>query len=276
MPTIKNTLKFISLALLAISLVACNKTQDDKTIAHNKPTLKVGTIAGPETQLVVAAEQVADKKYGLDVQIVPFTDYNMPNEALSDGSIDVNVFQHAPYLQEAMAKRGYKLVAVGKTFVYPMGIYSKKVTQLDQLKQGAIIAIPNDPSNEARALLILETKGLIKLHPGSADQATPKDIIANPKQLQFKEIEAAQLPRSLPDVDAAAINTNYAMVAGLMPSRDALAIESANSPYANIIVVRQGNENDARITQFVDAMHSDEVKNEAKKLFSDQAIPAWK
>lgn len=266
---IKTTLKIICLIAALTLITSCQKGGDSKT-------LKVGTIAGPETQLMVVAEQVAAKQYHLDIDIIPFTDYTMPNEALSDGSIDANMFQHQPYLDEAISKRGYHIVAIGKTFVYPMGVYSKKIKNFNELANGASVAIPNDPSNEARALLLLQKAGLITLKPGSTINATVNDIATNPKRLKFKEIDAAQLPRTLPDVDIAAINTNYAIVADLLPSRDALVIETSDSPYANLVVVRKGTESDPRFQQLMNALHSDEVLQEAKKLFHDQAIPAWK
>jgi D-methionine transport system substrate-binding protein len=261
--------KFLSIAVIFTTLSACQQ----KTSGEG--TIKVGTIAGPETQLMEVAKQVAAKN-GLDIIIVPFTDYNMPNEALADGSIDANMFQHKPYLEAAIKAKGYKIVAVGKTFIYPMGIYSKKIHDISALPDEAIVAIPNDPSNEARALLILQKAGLITLKPEAGINATVADIATNPKKLKFKEIDAAQLPRVLPDVDLAAINTNYAMVAGLLPSRDALILETPDSPYANLIVVREGSENDPRVIALVNALHSDEVLEKAKELFKDQAIPAWK
>lgn len=264
-------LKITLAALLAISLTACKPTPRDQ---H---TVKVGTIAGPETQLMEVAKGVAKAQYGLTIEIVPFTDYNIPNDALADGSIDANMFQHQPYLDQAIKARGYKITAIAKTFVYPMGVYSKKITRLDQLPNGATVAIPNDPSNEARSLLLLQKAGLIQLDAAANPQAaTLMNIIKNPKQLKIRELDAAQLPRTLPDVDLAAINTNYAMIAGLLPSRDALILESPNSPYANLIVVRKGEENDPRIQQLVAALHSDAVVEEANKLFQDQALPAWK
>lgn len=269
MLNIKLLFRTVLLGLALVTLVGCGQ----KTTSSKE--LKVGTIAGPETQLMVIAKQVAEKKYSLNVDIVPFTDYTMPNEALSNGSLDANVFQHAPYLQQAMAQRGYKLAAVGKTFVYPMGIYSKKIKDINQLKHGAIIGIPNDPSNEARALLLLQQHGLVELKPGVGTNAVPADVVNNPKGLVFKELDASQLPRSLPDVDLAAINTNYAILAGLLPSRDALLIEDPTSPYANLIVVRQGSEKDPRVQQLIASLHSPEVLKEADKLFSGQAIAAW-
>lgn len=253
--------------LTALSLSAC-KPQKSKTI-------KVGTIDGPETQLVEVASQVAQEKYGLSVQIVTFSDYNTPNTALNDGSIDANAFQTVPFLDDQVKSRGYQFAVVGKTFIYPVGIYSQKIKDITQVPNNAKVAIPNDPSNEARALLLLEKAQLIRLKPGAGVKATKLDIVANPKHLQIIELEAPQLPRSLSDVDLAVINTNYAVAAGLSPLKDAIFHEDANSPYANIVVVRAADAKDPRFQQLVDALHSDEVKQEAKKLFGDGAIPAF-
>ena len=252
-----------------LSLSACHKE-------NNGPTIKVGTIAGPETELMETAKKVAAEKYGLNIKIVPFSDYTMPNEAVADKSIDANMFQTQPYLDAAMKARHYQLVVVGKTFVYPMGLYSKKISHLSQLKEGATVALPNDPSNQARGLLLLEKSGLIQLKPGAGTQATVNDIISNPRKLKFKELDAAQIPRALADVDLAAINTNYAMIANLSPMRDALFRENADSPYANLVVVLKGNENDTRVKELVESLNSDAVAKKAEELFGDQAIPAWK
>lgn len=257
--------KKILLLTCCFLLTAC-ETQD-------KNILKVGTIAGPETQLTEVAAKVATAA-GLQIKIVEFTDYIQPNAALNDGSIDVNVFQHTPYLAEQIKTRHYNLVAVGKTLIYPMRIYSSKIKTLQAIPKGAIIAIPNDPSNEGRALLLLQKAGLIKLKAHVGLLATPNDIQANPQQLVFKELDAAQLARSLPDVTAAAINTNYAMPAGLT-AQDAIFTENTDSPYANLIVVRSSEMHDPRIKQFVAAFHSEAVKQAAQKIFHDQAIPAW-
>ncbi|MGB6976386.1 MAG: MetQ/NlpA family ABC transporter substrate-binding protein [Gammaproteobacteria bacterium] len=259
---------FTGLCLLAITACSQNKTE-----AANQ--IRVGTIAGPETELMEIAKQVAAQKYNLNIKIVQFEDYTMPNEALADGSIDANAFQHLPYLQAAMKAKGYKLTVAGKTFIYPMGIYSKRITNLAQLRDGATVAIPNDPSNEARALLLLQSAKLITLKPNTDISATITDIQRNPKHLVIKEIDAAQLPRVLPDVDLATINTNYAMVANLLPTRDALFIENPDSPYANLIVVRAGDENKPQFQKLVAAIHSPEVLQKAQKLFQGQAIPAW-
>ena len=261
--------KFLAIIAMAFFITAC----DQKKSAN---TIKIGTIAGPETELVETAKEVAANQYDLNIEIVQFNDYAMPNEALADGSIDANVFQHKPYLDESIAARGYPLVVIGKTFIYPMAIYSDKVKNLSQLPDKAIIAIPNDPSNEARALLLLQDAKLITLKPNAGVNATVTDIASNPKQLQFKEIDAAQLTRVLNDVDAAVINTNYAMLANLMPKRNGLFVEKSSSPYANLIVVRSKDRNNEQLQNLVKALHSKPVEQRAKTLFKGQAIPAWK
>ena len=269
MRTLKTIFAFIITSTLLLSFAACSQQKENPNV------VKVGTIAGPETQLMQVAKQVAAKKYGLDIEIVQFTDYNMPNEALANGSIDANMFQHLPYLTASIKANGYKLSPIAETFVYPMAIYSKKIKNISQVKDGDVVAIPNDPSNEARALLLLQKAKLITLKPGTNITATIADIATNPKHLSIKEIDAAQLPRVLPDVTIAAINTNYAAEAGLLPTKNGLVIEGADSPYANLIVVRTADVNDPRFVKLVNAFHSPEVLAEAKILFKGQAIPAW-
>lgn len=253
--------------LCVLALTACG--------SHDKNTLKVGTIAGPETELMEVAKQVAKNKYNLDLEIIEFTDYIQPNTALNDGSIQANMFQHEPYLDQQIKSRHYTLVSIGKTFVYPMGIYSVKFKNLKDLPMNATVSIPNDPSNEGRALLLLQQARMIRLKNPLNLFATPADIQTNYQHLKFKELDAAQLARSLPDVDAAIINTNYAVPAGLSPTKDAIFLEDAKSPYANIIVIRTNEKDDPRMQQLVDAFQSPEVAAAAKKIFNDQAIPAW-
>lgn len=257
-----------------VLLTQCSeKPPKPKAQAANE--IRIGTIAGPETELMEVAKNVAAEKYGLKVQIVQFNDYVLPNQALADGSIDANMFQHQPYLNETIKAKGYPLSSIGKTFIYPMGIYSNKITRLAKLKNNALVAVPNDPSNEARALLLLEKAGLIKLREGTAVKATPADIIDNPKQIQIKELDAAQLPRAIKDVDLAVINTNYAMLVGLLPSRNALFVESNDSPYANIVVVRTEDKDNPKYIKLMDALHSADVIKRAELLFHGQALPAW-
>lgn len=262
-----NFVKKFTLLLCVLGLTACQ--------SHDKNEIKVGTISGPETQLMDVAKQVAKDKYGLNVKIIEFSDYIQPNTALNDGSIDANMFQHQPFLDKQIKDRRYKLVAIGKTFVFPMGVYSKKIKELNALPNGGSVAIPNDPSNEGRALLLLQKSGLIQLKSGAGLYATPLDIQENTKHLQFKELDAAQLSRSLADVDIAVINTNFAIPAGLSPTKDAILHEGSDSPYANIIVIREDEQNDPRIKQLVEAIQSSEVLEAAKTIFNGQAIPAW-
>lgn len=258
--------RLIVTSLLVLSITACG----------NKPlpnTLIVGTIAGPETELVDVAQKIALQRYGLTIKIVEFSDYNLPNEALEDGTLDANVYQHLPYLQAAMKAHGYQLETIGKTFIYPTGLYSTKYKSIRNIPVGGLIAIPNDPSNEARALLLLQKSGLIRLKNNHG--TTLAAILSNPKKLRFQELDAAQLPRILSDVDAAVINTTFAIPAGLSPSRDALFLENKDSPYANLIVIRKNSAKQAQLALFVKALNSDEVKEKAKQLFGDAAIVAW-
>lgn len=243
---------------------------------HQQPssnTLVVGTIAGPETELVKTAADVAKTRFHLTVQVVEFNDYNLPNAALNDGSLDANVYQHLPYLTAANQANHYHLIPLGKTFLYPVGLYSKKYTSLDAIPDHATIALPNDPSNEARALMLLQQAHLITLK----STTTPGiyDIEQNPHDYQLKLLDAAQLPRILPDVDGAIINTSFAIPAGLNPTDNALLIENTDSPYVNIMVIKEDTPKREQLTQFLAAFHSDEVKAQAKKIFGDAAIPAW-
>lgn len=238
-------------------------------------SLRVGTIAGPETELMEVAKGVAQAQSGLVIEVVTFSDYLLPNTALVDGSLDANVFQHQVYLDQYLkAHPEAHLVAVGKTFIYPMGIYSSKYT-LATLPEEAKVAIPNDPSNEARALLLLSKAGLITLRSHDANSVTLADVETNPKHLKFITMNAAQLPRVLEDVGLAVINTNYSLVAGLKPSEHALLLEDKESPYANIVVVREDFVNDPRVAELVEALQAPAVLEKAKVLFEGQAVPAW-
>lgn len=259
---------FAIFILVLSSLSACSKQNDPNT-------LLVGTISGPETDLMIEASKVAQDKYKLKVKIIEFSDYSIPNRALADKSIDANMFQHKAYLDQDTKTRGFDLVAIAKTFVYPMGIYSKKFKTLGELPEKALIAIPNDPSNEGRALLLLERAKLITLQANAGSNATPKDIASNPHKFRFTELDAAFTPRALDDAAAAVINTNYAVPAGLLPKRDAIFTETQDSPYANLLVVRTADRDKPQLKQLVQALHSKAVLDKAKQLFKGQAIPAW-
>ncbi|MBP2297395.1 MetQ/NlpA family ABC transporter substrate-binding protein [Azospirillum picis] len=236
--------------------------------------IKVGVTAGPHAQILEAVKPIAAKD-GLDIQILEFTDYVIPNQALADGDLDANSFQHQPYLDNQVKDRGFDLVSVGKTVVYPIGIYSKKVKSLEELPAGAKFAIPNDPTNGGRVLLMLQAKGLIKLKDGGTLKASPIDIVENPKKLEIVELDAAQLPRSLDDVTAAAINTNFALEAGIDPVKDAIAREAAESPYANIIAVRKADKDKPWVATLVKAYHDPAVKDFILTKFKNAVIPAF-
>ncbi|MCC2666211.1 MAG: metQ [Gammaproteobacteria bacterium] len=255
--------------IFAVLVTACHSENS------NKNKIKMGTIAGPETDIMKVAKAVAKKQFGLDIQIVEFTDYLEPNAALNDGSIDANLFQHQPYLDQQTKDRHYNFVVIGKTFIYPMGVYSAKIKSLQEIPEGSVVAIPNDPSNEGRALLLLQKAKLIQLKKDVDHYVMPENIIANPKKLVFKELDAAQIARSLPDVTIGVINTNYAIPAGLTPTKDALFLEGKDSLYANIIVVRPEEAKELKMKQLVAALHSNAVVKAAQTIFGGQAISAW-
>jgi D-methionine transport system substrate-binding protein len=257
--------KWLILSIIGLGLLGCEKPKED--------ALVVGTIAGPETELVEVAKTEAFKRHGLRIKIVEFSDYNLPNEALRDGSLDANAYQHKLYLDQAMLARGYPFEILGKTFIYPMGLYSSKHHSLQEMPAKPVIAIPNDPSNEARALKLLERNGWITLNPGPVP--TVQDIVNNPNKIVFKPMDAAQLPRILPDVDGAVINTTFAVPSGLHPAKDALLLETKDSPYANLIVIRKDSKKKEQLKQFVEAFQSDAVKKKAHELFDDSALPGW-
>nr|WP_299240071.1 MetQ/NlpA family ABC transporter substrate-binding protein [uncultured Halomonas sp.] len=237
-------------------------------------SIKVGTVAGPETEVMQVAKRLAEEQHDLEVEIVEFTDYVSPNAALADGSLDANAFQHEPYMKSMVEDRGYDFAIAGRTFVYPIGAYSEKYDSIEDLPDGATIALPNDPSNEGRSLILMHNEGLLELKDVGNLEATPIDIAKNPRNFEFREIEAAQLPRVLPDVDMAFINNTFAQPAGLSLD-DALIKEGPESPYVNLIVVRGGDESREAIQQLVEAYQSDEVKEKAKELFDGAAVPGW-
>ena len=255
---------------LALAFAA---TLSSPLLAQDKP-IKVGVTAGPHAQILEQVKKVAEKD-GLKIQIVEFSDYVQPNAALAAGDLDANSYQHKPYLDQQVKDRGYKLVSVGYTVNYPIGIYSKKVKNLGELKEGAKFGIPNDPTNGGRVLLVLQDKGLIKLRPEAGLKATPLDVIDNPKKLKFVELDAAQLARSLDDLDAAAINTNFALSAGLNPAKDAIAQESAKSPYVNIIAVREQDKDKPWVAKLVKAYHSEEIRKYIQTEFKGAVLAGF-
>jgi len=248
--------------------------------AHAAPAvLRVGVTTGPHEQVFEVVKKVAERDYGLKIQIVPFTDYVRPNAALDAGDLEANSYQHRPFLAAQIRARNYKLVGLGRTWIGPIGIYSKKYKQFKDIPNGATIGIPNDPANESRVLLLLQQAGAIKLRTGidpvAGVNATPRDIIDNPRGFKFVEIEAAQLPRTLDDFDATTINADYALKAGLHPVRDTLLVEGADGPYACLIAVREADRDQPWAQQLVQAYQSEEVRAFIQKKFEGAIIPAF-
>ncbi|MPY67650.1 ABC transporter substrate-binding protein [Deinococcus sp. SDU3-2] len=237
-------------------------------------TLRVGATPVPHAELLEFVRPTLAKQ-GVNLVIREFTDYVQPNLALADGSIDVNFFQHLPYLQEFQKNRPLGLVAGAKVHVEPMGLYSRRVRSLRELRSGATVALPNDPSNSGQALKLLERAGLIRLKPGVGVQATVRDITANVGRLRFRELEAAQLPRALADVDAAVINTNYALEAGLNPLKDALIFEDRRSPYANLLVAKPSTLKNSDYLKLVRVLQSPEVRAFILKKYGGAVVPAF-
>ena len=245
---------------------------------NNDPNvIKVGIESGLEYKVAEVAKKVAKDKYGLTVELVQFNDYVMPNVALSEGDIDVNAFQHKPYLDVQSKERGYHFAIVGNTFVYPIAGYSKKIKKLDELKDGSTIVIPNDATDEARSLLLLQKQGLIKLREGAGILPNVSDIANNPKKIKIVELEAPQLPRSLDDqnVAIAVINSNFSAQVGLLATRDGLFMEDKESPYVNLIVARTDNKDEKKVKEFVQAYQSPEVAQAAEKEFKGSAVKGW-
>ncbi|MDN3681360.1 methionine ABC transporter substrate-binding lipoprotein MetQ [Vibrio tapetis subsp. quintayensis] len=267
-------MKFSLKSLLALAATAAVLTGcGEKAVDNNK--IKVGVMAGAEAQVAEVAAKVAKDKYGLEVELVTFTDYVTPNAALDDTSIDVNAFQHKPYLDQQVTDRGYKLTIAGNTFVYPIAGYSKQVKSVDEIADGSRIAVPNDPTNLGRSLLLLEQQGLLKLRENVGLLATVRDIVENPKNISIVELDAAQLPRSLDDVALSVINTTYASSINLTPEKDGIFVEDKDSPYVNLIVSREENLNAENVQNFVKAYQTDEVYNAAMEIFQGGVVKGW-
>jgi D-methionine transport system substrate-binding protein len=242
-------------------------------LARADQTIKIGVTPGPHAQILEAVKPIAAKK-GLDIKIIEFSDYVVPNEALNAGEIQANSFQNQPYLDNQKRDRGYKIESAGLTVNFPLGIYSKKHKSWDEVPEGAKIAIQNDPTNGGRSLLLLQDKGAIKLKPDVGFKPTLADIAANPKKLKFIEIDAAQTPRSLDDVDAAAVNTNYATEAGLDPA-SAILREDPKGPYVNLLAVRAVDKDKPWVKDLVESYHSPEVKAFVLEKFKGAVLPGW-
>ncbi|MFE9767339.1 MetQ/NlpA family ABC transporter substrate-binding protein [Streptomyces sp. NPDC005808] len=259
---------------LTLGLTACGSESD--SASDTSGPLVVAASPVPHAEILDYVKDNLAKKAGLDLEVREFTDYVTPNTATEDGSVGANYFQNQPYLDDFNKKNGTHIVPVVTVHLEPLGLYSSKVKSADDLKSGATIAVPNDSVNEARALKLLAANGIITLKDGVGNEATPSDITKNPKDLKFKELEAAQTPRSLEDVDAAVINGNYAIEADLSPAEDALVLESAkDNPYGNFLAVKQGNEDDPRVKKLAELLTSPEVKKFIEDKYQGSVIPSF-
>lgn len=276
----KKTGILLSTFLLAASLLTgCGGKQETAApaaggAAAEQTSIKVGVTAGPHEEILNKVKEVAKTK-GLDVEVVVFNDYVQPNQALDKGKLDANSFQTIPFLDKFNEDHKTKIVELAKTVTFPMGLYSTKHKKVEEVPEGGIVGIQNDPTNRARALLLYEAAGLIKLKDGVGNKATPLDIVENPKKLQFKELEAAFLARSLKDVELASINTNFAMEAGYNPKKDAIFAEKSDSPYVNIIAANEANKDNPALKKLVEAYRSEEVKKFIDEKFEGAVLPSW-
>ena len=278
--------KFLSLILalaLSASLTACGssgttETADDADSGDTTETvtLKVAASPTPHAEILEQVKPILAEQ-GIDLVITEYGDYIVPNTAVDEGDEDANYFQHTPYLEQFNAENGTDLVSVGKIHYEPMGIYAGKTASLEELPDGATIAVPNDATNEARALQLLAAQGLIEIDPEAGLNATPNDITSNPKNLEFTELDAAMIPNTIEEFDLNVINSNSALQAGLNPAEDALASEDATSDaaqtYANIVAVKAGHENDPAIVALVNALHSEEIQEFINTTYAGSVLP---
>ncbi|MBC9715581.1 MetQ/NlpA family ABC transporter substrate-binding protein [Streptomyces sp. TRM66268-LWL] len=259
-------------ALLTLS--ACGSGSDESRGGDRNGTLVVGATPVPAGEVLAYIQKDLAKKEGLDFEVKEFTDYVLPNTALDEGSLDANLYQNAPFLEDFNKSKGTDLTSVTGVYLPPMGVYSKKTKDVSSLKEGAVVAVPNDTTNEGRALQLLASQGVIELKKDAGTTASPADITSNPKKLVIKELEPAQLPRSLEDVDAAVINNNFALDAGLSPKEDSTYLESVeNNPYVNILAVKKGDESDPRVEKLAKLLTSPEVKKFIEEKYKGSVLP---
>ncbi|SMF71693.1 D-methionine transport system substrate-binding protein [Paenibacillus uliginis N3/975] len=269
--------KKLLLGLLSLSLVVVLGACGDKAAENGGKeglTIKVGASPKPHSEILEHIKPALEKE-GVKLEIVEFTDYVLPNQQVDQKQIDANFFQHKPYMDSEVKQRDMDLVSVVAVHVEPLGAYSKKIKSVDELKDGAVVAIPNDPTNGGRALTLLAKNGLIKLQDENKLESTAKDITENPKNLVIKEVEAAMLPRMLDEMDMAIINTNYALEAGLDPTKDAIFIEDKDNPYANILTARSDSKDSEAIQKLAKALTSDDVKKFIEEEYKGAVIPAF-
>lgn len=267
-----------ALGIAALALTGCSSSSDSQESSEDK-TITVAAVPTPHAEILNDAVKPLLEDQGYTLEVTEFTDYVQPNTVTEADEVDANYFQHGPYLENFNEEQGTHLVSVASVHFEPMGIYPGKTTSLDDLEDGATIAVPNDATNEARALLLLEQEGLIELDDEAGVTATPNDITSNPKNLEFQELEAAVVPTVIDDVDVAVINGNYALEAGFKVNEDALAVEAADSlaaeTYANLLVVKEGNEDSDKIKALAEALNSDEVRDYINNTYEGAVVPVF-
>lgn len=279
MSTISRRTLFASGAgLAALSLAACGgQEQAPLTEEGGVTTIRIAATPLPHMEILTFVKDNLAADAGLELDLQEQTEYPIPNRLLSEGEVDANFFQHVPYLETEMAENGYELTPYEGVHIEPLGVFSESLTSLDEIEEGAAVGIPNDPTNRGRALALLAAEGLLALMDGiEPTEATPDDIAENPKQLDFQEIDAALLPRTLGDYAIAVINGNYALEADLSPAEDALALESGeDNPYANVLVVRTEDKDDAALRKLDELLHSEDVRTFIEETYDGAVIPAF-
>jgi outer membrane lipoprotein 2 len=268
--------KILLVLVTALFLVACGNSDKSAKNSETKETQKLKVAATP-----VPAGEILNvvkddlKKEGIELEIVEFNDYVQPNKVLQSKEVDANLFQHTPYMENFGKKNGFEMTAVGKIYLPTLALYSKKIKNINELKNGDTILLPNDPTNLARSLILLDKAGIIKLTDNKNVEATLKDIASNPKNIKFEELSAEQLPPRLPEVAASIVNSSFALNAGLSYKEDGLVKEDKDSPYANVLATLKGNENDPRIQKLLKALQSEKVKKYMEEKYKDVIIPVF-
>ncbi len=272
--SIKTLLSAALIAATCIFAAGCGSSSSNSNSAAEKKEIAIGVTAGPHAEVMEEVAKEAQKQ-GITLKVVEFNDYVQPNKALADGDLDMNSMQHQPYLDNVVSNQNLKLTSIGKTIILPMAVYSHKYKNMSEIADGATVAIPNDPTNGGRGLLLLQQVGLIRLKNGTSVDATVPDVVDNPKHLRFIELDAAQIPRSLDDADLACVNTNYAIPAGLNPQKDSLLVEDKDSPYANVMVVREEDKDNPTYQQVLAIYQSEPIKKFINEHFQGSILPAF-
>lgn len=266
--------KLLAAALIAATCVFAAGCGSSDSGSADKKEIAIGVTAGPHAEVMEQVAKEAEKQ-GLTIKVVEFNDFVQPNKALAEGDLDMNSMQHQPYLDNVVKNQGMKLTSIGKTIILPMAVYSHKYKNISEVADGAKVTIPNDPTNGGRALLLLQQVGLITLKNGTSVDASVPDVVNNPKHLEFIELDAAQIPRSLDDTDLACVNTNYAIPAGLNPQKDSLLVEDKDSPYANVMVVREEDANNETYKKVLAIYQSEPIKKFINEHFQGTILPAF-